>query len=524
MIGEEGGRLETMMDYRNEPAVNFADEATKAAMQAELAKVRAQLGQSYPLIIGGERIMTEDKSPSLNPSNHSEVIGYVSQATRAHIDQAIDVALETYKTWRFTSPELRAGYLFKAAAEIRRRKLEFAAWQVYEAGKNWAEADGDVAEAIDFLEFYGREMLRLGNPGDLVPSPGELNKQVYQPLGVGVVIPPWNFPLAILTGMTTSAIVTGNTVLLKPSPNSPVIGYLFMELMKAIGLPDGVINFVPGLPEEIGDYMVGHSKTTFVSFTGSMAVGLHIAEHAGKRVEGQVGIKRVIAEMGGKDAIIVDNNANLNDAADAIVASAFGFQGQKCSAGSRAIVHQDVYDEVVDLVVEKAKKLKVGTPVENFAVGPVIEKKQFDKIMGYIELGKKEARLALGGSGDDSVGYFIDPTIFADASPNARIMKEEIFGPVLGICKAASFEEAVDIFNDTEYGLTGSVFSVDRAHLQYAAERIDCGNLYFNRKCTGSLVGVSPFGGFKMSGTDAKAGGQDYLRHFLVSKVIVEKL
>lgn len=513
-----------MMEYRNEPTLDFSGDITKASMQAELVKVQNQLGQSYPLVIGGEEIMTEEQSPSLNPADHRQNVGYVSQATKKHIDAAIDVAEKTFQTWRYTSPELRAGYLFKAAAELRRRKLEFAAWQIYEVGKNWAEADGDIAEAIDFLEFYGREMLRMATPAPLVPFPGELNKQVFIPLGVGVVIPPWNFPLAILTGMTTAAIVAGNTVLLKPSPNSSVVGYKFMELMKSVGLPDGVINFVPGAPGEIGDYMVGHPKTTFVSFTGSKAVGLHIAEHAGKQVTGQIGIKRVIAEMGGKDGIVVDNRADLDAAATAIVQSAFAFQGQKCSAGSRAIIHKDVYDEVVGLVLDKAKLLQVGNPSEDFAVGPVIEQKQFDKIVNYIEIGKTEARLVLGGNADGSKGYFVDPTIFIDASPQARIMQEEIFGPVLSICKADSFEQAVDIFNDTEYGLTGAVFSVDRQHLEYAAERIDCGNLYFNRKCTGSLVGVCPFGGFKMSGTDAKAGGQDYLRHFVVNKVIVERL
>ncbi len=516
--------MKTITDYRNEPPVNFADEAAKAAMQAALAKVKNQLGQTYPLVIGGKRIQTEQTSPSLNPANHSQVVGHVSQATRQHIDEAFAAAEATFKTWRYTDPEVRAGYLFKAAAEIRRRKLELAAWQVYEVGKNWAEADGDIAEAIDFLEFYGRQMLRMAQPEPLVPFPGEVNYEVYAPLGVGVIIPPWNFPLAILTGMTTSAIVAGNTVLLKPSPNSSVVGYKFIELMEQIGLPAGVINFVPGAPEEIGDYMTGHPETAFVSFTGSKNVGVHIAEHAAKKVDDQHGIKRVVAEMGGKDGIIVDNEANVDAAALAIVQSAFGFQGQKCSAGSRAIIHEDVYDEVVSKVVEATKALTVGTPESNAAVGPVIEKKQFDKILSYVEIGKREAKLVLGGTADESTGYYIHPTIFIDADPKSRIMQEEIFGPVLSICKVRSFEEAVDVFNDTEYGLTGSVFTLNREHLAYAAQRIDCGNLYFNRKCTGSLVGVHPFGGFKMSGTDAKAGGKDYLRHFVVSKIISERM
>lgn len=516
--------METIMEYKNEAPLNFAEDATKAAMQAELAKAKSQLGQKYPLIIGGKRIHTEKTSPSLNPAKHQEVVGYVSQATREHIDSAIAAAKKRFETWRYTDPSVRAGYLFRAAAEMRRRKLEFSAWQVYEVGKNWAEADGDVAEAIDFLEFYGRQMLRMANPEPLVPFPAEKNFEMFAPLGVGVVIPPWNFPIAILTGMTTSAIVTGNTVLLKPSPNSSVMGYKFMELMEQIGLPDGVINYVPGQPEEIGDYMTGHPETTFVSFTGSKNVGTHISEHTAKHVDGQHGIKRVVTEMGGKDAIVVDNRANLDEAALAIAQSAFGFQGQKCSAGSRAILHKDIYDEVVAKVVDAAKGLVVGTPESNAAVGPVIEKKQFDKIVNYIEIGKGEAKLVLGGKADDSTGYYIEPTIFIDASPKARIMQEEIFGPVLAICKVESFEEAIDVMNDTEYGLTGAVFSVDREHLAYAVQRVECGNLYLNRKCTGSLVGVHPFGGYKMSGTDAKAGSRDYLRHFVVSKIISERL
>jgi len=513
----------TVIPFQNEPFTNFNDPTNQAAMRQALEKVKAEFGRTYPLVINGQAITTESKLPSFNPANTSEVIGTVSQANRDLVEQALDAATQTFETWAYTSPEVRAGYLFRAAAVIRRRKHEFSAWMIYEEGKNWAEADGDVAEAIDFLEYYGREMLRLAEPYPLVPFPGEDNRLLYIPLGVGIVIPPWNFPLAILVGMTTSAIVTGNTVLLKPSPNASVIAAKFIEVMKEVGLPDGVINFVPGPPEEIGDYMTEHRKTRFVSFTGSRNVGLHIVERAAKSLPEQKWIKRVIAEMGGKDAIVVDKDANLDEAAAAIVTSAFGFQGQKCSAASRAILHTDIYDDVVALVIEKAKQLKMGTPAENAAVGPVVDEVAYKRIQNYIEIGKQEAKLVLGGGTGPREGYFIEPTIFVDVKRSDRIMREEIFGPVLAIHRANSFEEAVEAFNDTEYGLTGALFSNDRQHLEYGVYHMHCGNLYFNRKCTGALVGVQPFGGFNMSGTDSKAGGPDYLLQFMQSKVVTER-
>ncbi|QRF24196.1 L-glutamate gamma-semialdehyde dehydrogenase [Alicyclobacillus sp. TC] len=513
----------TLTTFHNEPFTDFSQPAHKAAMEAALAKVRSQFGQTYPLWIGGEQIQTQNSLASINPALKSEVVGTVCQADRQHIEQALQIAGKRFEDWRYTSAELRAGYLFKAAAEIRRNKFEWAAWQVYEAGKNWGEADADVAEAIDFLEYYGREMLRLAEPTPLTPLAGEFNRQYYIPLGVGVIIPPWNFPLAILVGMTTSAIVTGNTVLLKPSPNTSVIAARFVELMHRIGLPSGVINFVPGPPEEIGDFMVEHPQTRFISFTGSKTVGLRIAERAAKTAQGQRWIKRVIAEMGGKDGIVVDKNADLEDAAVQIVASAFGFQGQKCSAASRAILHKDIYDAVTERVIELTRALKMGPPAENFYTGPVIDQKSFDKIMSYIEIGKQEATLAVGGERGLEEGFYIQPTVFTNAKRGARIMCEEIFGPVLAIYRAENFEEAIDTFNDTEYGLTGAVYSYDRSHLEYAQNRMHCGNLYFNRKCTGALVGVHPFGGFNMSGTDSKAGGPDYLLQFMQAKAVSEK-
>ncbi|MCI0183017.1 MAG: L-glutamate gamma-semialdehyde dehydrogenase [Acidibacillus sp.] len=513
----------TTTPFKNEPFVDFSLPQNDKAMRDALAKVKNELGKSYPLIINGEAVFTNETEPSYNPANKEQIIGTVSQADQKLVDQAMEAATQAFKTWRYTSAEVRSSYLLKASAAVRRRKFEFSAWMVYETGKSFAEADADVAEAIDFMEYYAREMLRIDIPVPLVPYEGELNRQIYIPLGVGIVIPPWNFPLAIMAGMATSAIVAGNTILLKPSPNAPIIAAKFVELMQELGLPKGVLNYVPGRPETIGDYMTGHVDTRFISFTGSRDVGLHIVEHANKRIPGQKWIKRVIAEMGGKDGIVVDSDADLDAAATAIVQSSFGFQGQKCSAASRAIIHKDVYDTVVEKVVQLTKALKMGNPEDNAYVGPVIDDKSFAKVQRYIEIGKTEAKLATGGELGPDYGYFIQPTIFIDAKADSRLMQEEIFGPVLGMMKADSFEEAIDIFNSTDYGLTGSVFSQNEEHLAYASERMFCGNLYFNRKCTGALVGVHPFGGFSMSGTDSKTGGPDYLQLFMQAKLVSEK-
>ncbi|MBD8500053.1 L-glutamate gamma-semialdehyde dehydrogenase [Paenibacillus arenosi] len=513
----------TIAAFRNEPFTAFTVEANRQAMEQALKQVKSELGRSYPLIINGEKIVTEKQVISINPGNKDEVIGHLSQADAELAQRAIAVADATFQTWQYVDPEVRAGYLFKAAAVMRRRKFEYSAWLVYEVGKNWGEADADVAEAIDFLEFYGREMIRLSGPQPLTVLEGEDNRLTYIPLGVGVVIPPWNFPLAIMAGMTAAAVVAGNTVVLKPASTSPVIAAKFVELMEEVGLPAGVINFIPGSGAEIGDLIVDHPRTRFVSFTGSREVGLRINERISRTQPGQIWIKRLIAEMGGKDGIVVDNSAPVEEAATAIVQSAFGFQGQKCSAGSRAIIHADVYDAVVELVIEKTKALAVGTAVENVAIGPVIDQNAYEKILQYIEIGKEEGRLVAGGSIAEGNGFYIQPTVFADVAPRARIMQEEIFGPVLALCKADSFEEAIAIFNDTEYGLTGAVFSAKREHLEYARARMHCGNLYFNRKCTGALVGVHPFGGFNMSGTDSKAGGRDYLLLFTQAKLVSEK-
>jgi len=512
--------------YRPEPYVNFAETGPRERMLAALKDVRGKLGRTWPLRIGDRRITTDKTIKSLMPARSDTVVGYVSKATRDHAEQAMQAALSAFKTWSRVEPETRARVLFKAAAIMRRRVYELSAWMCFEESKSWIEAYADACEAIDFLDFYGREMVRLGGPQPVTPFPGEDNELRYVPLGVGVVIPPWNFPLAICTGMTSAAIVSGNTVVLKPASASPVIAAVMAEIFEEAGLPPGVLNYCPGSGGEIGDYLVEHPKTRFVSFTGSMEVGLGIFERCGKVSPGQIWLKRSILEMGGKDCILVDETADVDAAIEGIVASAWGFQGQKCSACSRAILHQDVYDRVLEGVVAKARTLSVGdtTSEENFYMGAVIDEAAYKTINDYIAVGKKEGRAALADTKVPAGGYFIPPTVIADVSPNARIAQEEIFGPVLAVIRAKDFDEGLAVANGTKFGLTGALYSRDRFRLERARHEFHVGNLYFNRKCTGALVDVQPFGGFNMSGTDSKAGGRDYLLLFMQGKSITERL
>jgi 1-pyrroline-5-carboxylate dehydrogenase len=512
-----------VLPYKHEPFTNFKEEENKAAYLEGLKLVQSYLGQDYPLVIGGEKITTDDKIVSYNPANKEEVIGRVSRASRELAEKAMQVADETFKTWKKVKPESRADILFRAAAIIRRRKHEFSALLTKEAGKPWNEADADTAEAIDFLEFYARQMLKLKDGIPVESRPGEYNQYNYVPLGVGIIISPWNFPFAIMAGTAVAAIVTGNTVLLKPASTTPIVAAKFVEVMEEAGLPAGVLNFVPGNGSEVGDYLVDHPRTRFISFTGSRDVGIRIFERASKVNEGQIWLKRVIAEMGGKDTIVVDSEADLELAAQSIVKSAFGFSGQKCSACSRAVIVEDVYDQVLARAVELTKELQVGNPEDtsNF-MGPVIDNNSFKKIMEYIEIGKQEGKLMAGGEGDNSKGFFVQPTIIADLDPKARLMQEEIFGPVVGFSKAKDFDHALEIANNTEYGLTGAVITNNRAHIEKAREEFHVGNLYFNRGCTGAIVGYQPFGGFNMSGTDSKAGGPDYLVQHMQGKTTSE--
>ncbi len=525
MVTADLPSLATLAPFSNTPFTDFSKPENVRAQQEALRQVEAEFGQTYPLIIGAERRSKADTFTTFNPAQPEQALAHFAKADVKDAHDAIQAAWERFRTWQYTSAAERAGYLFRAAELLRQRRFYFNALMIYEVSKTWPEADGDTAEAIDFLEFYGREALRLAEEQPLTKIAGEENQLVYVPLGVGAVIPPWNFACAIMAGLTTSAIVAGNTIVLKPASTAALVAARFVDLLHETGLPDGVVNFLPGPGGIVGDALVEHPLTRFVSFTGSRDVGLRINELAAKPRPGQKWIKRTILEMGGKDSIIVDETADVEAAANAIVTSAFGFQGQKCSACSRAILVEGVYDAVLEKIVEKARLLTVGDPTESENdLGAVIDENAYRKIQSYIEIGKREGRLVLGGEPLRREGYFVPPTVFADVPPAARISTEEIFGPVLAVVKAYDFDEAMEIANNTEYGLTGSLFSADRERIARAEREFQAGNLYINRKCTGALVGVHPFGGFNMSGTDSKAGGRDYLLLFTQAKVISEKV
>ena len=517
----------TLDEFRNEPFTDFSIPENAEKMRTAIERVRSELGREYPIIINGERVKLDGKFQSINPAKSSEVVGVFSDGDTdaGLVDRAMAAASEGFKTWSKVSYAERADYLFRIAEIMRQKKFELSAWMVFEVAKTWPEADGDTAEAIDFCEFYGREMLRWGSEQPVTPYPGEKNRFEYIPLGVGAVIPPWNFPLAIMAGMTMAAVVTGNTVLLKPSSDSPTIAAKFMEIVEEAGLPAGVVNFLTG-SSGTGEGMVTHPKTRFISFTGSKGVGLHINEEAAKTRPGQIWIKRVVAEMGGKDAIVVADDADLDSAAAGVVSAAFGFQGQKCSACSRLIVDEKVHDELMAKVVDLTKTLKIGQPTDQGTnMAAVINKKAFDTTMGYIGKGVEEGgKVLAGGTGDDSEGFYIEPTIIDDVKPGATIEQEEIFAPVLAVIKARDFDHALEIANDTEFGLTGALYSASSERLERASREFHVGNLYLNRKCTGALVGVHPFGGFNMSGTDSKAGGREYLLMFMQGKSIAQKI
>src|SRR5437588_5601355 len=513
-------------EFRNEPFTDFSKEENARAMREAVAQVKSELGREYPLVIGGERIKTGRTFDSINPAKKMEVVGSFQKATEELARAAVEKANEMCQTWRNTLAQERADLLFRVAALLRERRHYFSAWMIHEVAKSWPEADADTAEAIDFCEFYAREMLRYAAPQPLTRIEGEDNRLEYIPLGVGVVIPPWNFPLAIMAGMTAASFVTGNTVVLKPSSDAPAIAYKFFELLEEAGMPPGVVNFMTGSGGEVGDVVVDRSLTRYVAFTGSKEVGLRINERASKVHDGQIWIKRVVAEMGGKDAIIVDSDTDLEDAAAGVVQSAFGFQGQKCSACSRAIIVEGVYEPILQRIVEGTEKLKVGDPTEQATgVSAVINQKAFKTINDYIEKGKADGgRVVAGGGSDGEQGFCIEPTVIADVKPGDRVEQEEIFGPVLACIRANDFDDALRIANDTEYGLTGAAYTNDREKPGRTQREFHVGNLYLNRKCTGALVGVHPFGGFNMSGTDSKAGGRDYLGLFLQAKVTSEKV
>jgi 1-pyrroline-5-carboxylate dehydrogenase len=512
--------------FVNEPFTDFKAPENARKMQAALEMVAGQLGREYDLIVGGERLKTEGKIQSLNPARPAQMVGVHQKAGAEHAQMAMDAALHAFESWSRVSAGERVSLLLGAAEIVRQRKFEFCAWLTYEVGKNWAEADADVGETIDFLEFYAREALRLAAAAPPIQYPGERDELLYLPLGVGAVIPPWNFPFAIMAGMTAAAIVMGNTVILKPSSDAPTIAAKFIEVLEEAGMPGGVVNFCPGSGASFGKAIVEHPKTRFISFTGSKAVGLEIHERAARTQPGQIWIKRTILEMGGKDSILVCADADLDLAVEGVVASAFGFSGQKCSACSRAIVEAPVYDVFLERLRERVARLTVGDPAANHNLGPVVNKGALKSMLTYIETGKNEGKLICGGAApaNEGGGYFLEPTVFADVPPDAVLAQEEIFGPVLAVIRVASFEEGLRVANNTEYGLTGSLYTSDHEKMNHASREFHVGNLYFNRKCTGAMVGAHPFGGFNMSGTDSKAGGPDYLTLFSQAKSVGETL
>jgi RHH-type proline utilization regulon transcriptional repressor/proline dehydrogenase/delta 1-pyrroline-5-carboxylate dehydrogenase len=508
--------------FENEPQADFSRAEIRQQMQQALKRVRKALSQFYPLLIGGREVRTSQEIASINPARPEKVVGKVALATPQEADLAIEKAKAAFLKWQFTSAQERTKILLKAAGEMQKRRFDLAAWEVYEVGKTWREADADVTEAIDFLRYYAREMLRLSVPQVLGHSTGERNLYLYRPRGIGLVISPWNFPLAIPTGMVSAAIVAGNCVIFKPSNLSPIMGYHLARILEDAGLPKGVLSFVPGDGESVGEYLVRHPEISFIAFTGSKAVGLKIVELAGKTLPGQRQIKRVVAEMGGKNAIIVDDTADLDLAVQGVVASAMGYQGQKCSACSRVIVLETVYEEFLERAVKAVKSLKIGSPEDpGNAVGPVIDAKAQEKIRSYIEKGKKQGQAVLVTDAPPR-GFYVGPTIITDLQPQDSLAQEEIFGPVLVVFKAKDFEEALEIANGVDYALTGGVYSRSPANIQRAMETFEVGNLYINRGITGALVGRQPFGGFRMSGIGSKAGGPDYLTQFMVPKTISE--
>jgi 1-pyrroline-5-carboxylate dehydrogenase len=512
--------------FVNEPLTDFTKPEIARQMRAAIEKVRGQLGREYDLIIGGKRVQTKDKIKSINPAKPSQVVGLHQKAGKEHVEPAMQAALKAFASWSRTSFEERASLLFHVGDVLRERKFEFCAWLVFEVSKNWAEADADIAETIDFCEYYAREALRLSRTELPVQMPGERDTLMYIPLGVGAVIPPWNFPCAIMAGMTLASIVSGNTVILKPSSDSPTIAAKFVELLEECGLPEGVVNFCPGAGATFGNSVVAHPKTRYIAFTGSREVGLDINKSAATQAPGQIWIKRTILEMGGKDAIIVDADADVDTAVEGVAQAAFGFQGQKCSACSRAIVDERIYDKFLEKLKERVEKITIGDPAENANMGAVINEGSMKSILDYIEIGKKDGRLITGGGPATNAGegFFLQPTVIADIPAKSRLEQEEVFGPLLAVIKSKNYDHALEIANDTEFGLTGAVYTKSREKIERAIQEFHVGNLYINRKCTGATVAAHPFGGFNMSGTDSKSGGPDYLYLFTQGKAVGEKV
>ncbi len=513
----------SILNFTNEPDTDFSIPQNRKLMEEAINDFRKELGKKYPLIINGKYIETKEWADSINPSNSKEVVGKFALATMKDADDTILAAKNAFKTWSEMPIEKRSEILFKAAEIMKKKKCELSSVMVLEEGKPWREADGDVSEAIDFLNYYGIEAKKLFTPEKLISPSGEENYSFYQAKGVSVIVSPWNFPLAILVGMSSASIVSGNTVIIKPARQASVIAAKYMEILEEAGLPHGVCNYLPGDGRTIGNYLVSHKDINLIAFTGSMEVGLSINKLANEVKDGQDFVKKVICEMGGKNAIIVDDDADLDEAVKGVIYSAFGFSGQKCSASSRVIVVKEAYDHFIERLIEAAKSIRVGEASNPASyLGPVIDKSAYENTKKYIEIGKSEGKMVTGDEAVSSDGYFIRPTIFIDVKPDARIAQEEIFAPVLAIIKAENFDHAIEIGNGVKFALTGGVFSRSPANIQKAKEKFKIGNLYVNRGCTGAKVGRQPFGGFKMSGIGAKAGGKDYLLQFVEPRVITE--
>ena len=519
------GRGPPLEPFRTERYSDFSRPEAAAAFELGVAGVGTQLGGHAPVLIGGVEVPTDEVTESTNPARPDQIVGTAGVADVILADRALDGAWASFEDWSRRPAAERAEIVYRVGDLMAARKYELAAWQTYEAGKNWAEAEADVAEAVDFCRYYAHQTLAMAAPMPVSEFPGETNESWLQPLGAGVVISPWNFPLAILVGMAIGPVAAGNTVVIKPASNTPMIGWQFMRIAAEAGVPAGVLNYLPGPGSLVGDRLVDNPSTRFINFTGSKEVGLRIAKRAAVVSPPQKWLKRAYLEMGGKDAIIVDETADLDRAATDIVQSAFGFQGQKCSACSRLIAVDAIHDELLDMVVGRAGALEMGPPVENYDVGPVISAAQMRSIRNEIDRGDREADLVLGGDPvDRDSGYYLEPTIFAGVAPDARLAQHEIFGPVLSVIHAVDFAEALAVANSTEFGLTGGLHSQGRDRIETAKRDFHVGNLYINRKITGALVGVQPFGGFNMSGSNAKAGGPDYLRLFMQMKSVAERL
>jgi RHH-type transcriptional regulator, proline utilization regulon repressor / proline dehydrogenase / delta 1-pyrroline-5-carboxylate dehydrogenase len=511
--------------YKNASLVNFVYPECQEKMRTALREVRARFGQKHPLVIDGKEIWTDKLLKSVNPSAPDEIIGYVAEAGIPETERAVKAARRAFETWARTPVEERCQLLERAAAILDRRRFELSAVEVFEVGKAWAEADGDIREAMDFCLFYAHQMRLIGYPRLTQNVPGEESYQHYWPRGVALVIAPWNFPVAILCGMVTAALVTGNAVIMKPAEPSAILGSLLMEVFQEAGVPPGVLNCLHGRGSVIGAYLVDHLDVEMIAFTGSREVGLRIWESAGKTRPGQRELKRVVCEMGGKNAVIVDSDADLDETIVDTIYSAFGYQGQKCSACSRLIALEENYERVMHRLLAAAASLRVGNPEQpGITVGPVIDETAYHRIQEIIEKGKTEATLAFQATNIPDKGYFIPPTIFTDVKPEMRLSQCEIFGPVLSVLKARDLDDAIRIANDTDYALTAGFFSRSPANIEQVKAELVAGNVYINRSCTGAVVGRHPFGGFKMSGGGTKAGGNDYLLNFLVPRVVTENI